>query len=116
VSTEDQGKRETIQNQLDFLRRYLALHELPVADEYVGDGVSGAIQLGDRPETRRLVLDAEADRIAAAVGYKLSRIGRKLSIFVDAHDALASRSVSMHSGTELFDPSTPAGMTTALWQ
>jgi site-specific DNA recombinase len=110
VSTEDQAERETIQSQLDFLQRYVALHELPVTAEYVDDGVSGAIPLGDRPDGRRLLQDAEAGRFAAVVFYKLSRLGRKLSIVVDAHDALARHGITVRSGTESFDTSTPAGM------
>ena len=45
VSTEDQAERQTIQAQLDFLRRYCDLHQLPVAGEYVDDGISGTVPL-----------------------------------------------------------------------
>ena len=58
VSTEDQAERATIQAQLDFLRRYVDLHSLPVAGEYVDDGISGTVPLQDRPEGQRLLRDA----------------------------------------------------------
>src|SRR3954465_1443255 len=76
VSTEDQAERETIQAQLDFLRRFVDLHELPVAGEYVDDGISGAVPLGDRPEGRRLLIDAEAGCFGVVLVYRLSRLGR----------------------------------------
>ncbi len=43
VSTEDQAERQTVKAQLDFLRKYCDLHQLPVAGEYVDDGVSGTL-------------------------------------------------------------------------
>ena len=49
VSTEDQAERATIQSQLDFLRRYVDLHEMPVAGEYVDDGISGTVPSGRAP-------------------------------------------------------------------
>jgi site-specific DNA recombinase len=110
VSTEDQAERETIQGQLDFLRRFVDLHNLPVAGEYVDDGISGTVPLADRPEGQRLLIDAEAGRFGSVVFYKLSRLGRKLAVVVDAHDALARHGVTVRSGTESFDTSTPAGM------
>ena len=42
VSTEDQAERGTIKAQLDFLRKYCGLHEIPIAGEYVDDGISGS--------------------------------------------------------------------------
>ena len=67
VSTEDQAERGTIKNQLDFLRRFVDLHELTVAGEYVDDGISGAAPLGDRPEGQRLLIDAEAGRFGVVL-------------------------------------------------
>ena len=43
VSTEDQAERDTVQvNQLDFLRKYVDLHEFTVAGEYIDEGIRGA--------------------------------------------------------------------------
>src|SRR3954464_1852551 len=89
VSTEDQAERETIQAQLDFLRRFIDLHVLPVAGEYVDDGISGAVPFAQRPEGRRLLVGAEAGRFGTVLVYRLSRLGRTLRATIDAHDALA---------------------------
>jgi site-specific DNA recombinase len=62
VSSEDQADRGTIDAQRDFLRQFASLYQLPVADEYADDGISGTLPLGGRPEGRRLLQDAEAGR------------------------------------------------------
>ena len=41
VSTEDQAERQTVQGQLDFLRRYCDLHQLPVSVQVVGRSEGG---------------------------------------------------------------------------
>lgn len=110
VSTEDQAERNTIKAQLDFLRGYVDLHGLPVGGEYVDDGISGTVPLVDRPDGRRLLTDAEAGRFGTVLFYKLSRLGRKLAVVVDAHDALAGFGVAIKSGTEPLDTDSPAGM------
>src|SRR6187397_2844860 len=78
VSTEDQAERATIQNQLDFLRRFVDLHSLPLAGEYVDDGISGAVPLDDRPGGQRLLIDAQAGRFGSVLVYRIDRLGRSL--------------------------------------
>ena len=109
MSTEDQAERATIQSQLDFLRRYVSLHELPVAGEYVDDGISGTVPLAGRPEGQRLLIDAEAGRFGAVLVYRLDRLGRDLRSLLDAHDALNGSGVAIRSGTEPIDTSSPIG-------
>src|SRR4051812_13432696 len=109
VSTEDQAERATIQSQLDFLRRYVSLHELPVAGEYVDDGISGTVALAGRPEGQRLLIDAEAGRFTAVLVYRVDRLGRDLRALLDAHDALSGSGVAIRSGTEPIDTSSPIG-------
>jgi site-specific DNA recombinase len=58
VSTEDQAERGTIQNQQEFLRGFATLYGLAVVDEYVDDGWSGVLPVGERPDGRRLTEDA----------------------------------------------------------
>ena len=109
VSTEDQAEKESVQNQLDFLRRYVDLHGLPVAGEYVDDGISGRLALGDRPEGRRLLIDAEAGQFGTVLFYNLKRLGRRLQVILDVEKALDQRGVAIRSGTEPIDTSTPTG-------
>ena len=78
VSTEDQAERATIQAQLDFLRRYVDLHSLPVAGDYVDDGISGTVPFSDRPKGQRLLRDAAAGRFDTVLVYRVDRLGRSL--------------------------------------
>jgi len=80
VSTEDQADAETIQGQLDFLRRYSELHGHEVVDEYLDDGVSGMIPFAKRPEGARLLADAQAGRFDTVLFYRVSRLGRRLAV------------------------------------
>lgn len=109
VSSEDQAERETVRAQIDFLERFTALQELPVAGFYVDDGISGAIPLEDRPEGRRLLVDAEAGRFGTVLVYRLDRLGRSLSALLAAHDRLDACGVAIRSGTEPFDTASPIG-------
>src|SRR5215212_1140062 len=109
VSTEDQAERATIQSQLDFLRRFVDLHDLPVAGEYIDDGISGTVPLADRPEGSRLLRDAEAGRFSAVLVYRVDRLGRSLRALLGPHDTLAASGVAIRSSTEPIDTTTPIG-------
>src|SRR5215207_4870767 len=109
VSTEDQAERQTVQAQLDFLRKYCDLHQITIAGEYVDDGISGTVPLDQRPEGRRLLDDAEAGRFGVVLSYRLDRLGRSLTSLLAAHDALDRLGIAIRSATEPFDTSTPIG-------
>src|SRR5438093_11842328 len=109
VSTEDQADRGTIDAQRDFLRQFASLYQLPVADEYADDGVTGTLPLGERPEGQRLLQDAEAGRFGCVLVYRLTRLGRSLKALIEAHDTLSRFGVTIRSATEPFDTSTPIG-------
>jgi site-specific DNA recombinase len=109
VSTEDQAERDTVQAQLDFLRRFVELHGLLVAGEYVDDGVSGAVPLERRPDGQRLLTDAEAGVFGTVLFMRVSRLGRSLRVLLDVHDALDRFGVAIRSGTEPLDTGTPVG-------
>jgi len=109
VSTEDQAERQTVRTQLDFLRKYCHLHEITIADEYIDDGVSGAVPLDERPEGRRLLDNASARRFDVVLVYRLDRLGRSLKSLLSAHEALDRAGVAIRSATEPFDTSSPIG-------
>jgi site-specific DNA recombinase len=109
VSSEDQADRGTIDAQRDFLRQFASLYQLPMADEYADDGVTGTLPLGERPEGRRLLQDAETGRFGCVLVYRLTRLGRSLKALIDAHDILSRFGVTIRSATEPFDTSTPIG-------
>jgi len=109
VSSEDQAERETIDAQRYFLRQFTNLYQLPVADEYADDGITGTLPLGERPEGRRLLQDAEAGRFGCVLVTRLTRLGRSLKALTDAHDVLSQFGVTIRSANEPFDTSTPIG-------
>src|SRR4029450_2995706 len=106
VSTEDQADRGTIEAQRDFLRQFASLYQLPVVDEYADDGVTGTLPLGERPEGRRLLQDAEAGRFGCVLVYRLTRLGRSLKALIEAHDTLAHYGVATLAPREPFCNST----------
>lgn len=109
VSSEDQAERGTIQAQRDFLRNFAHLYQLDAAGEYVDDGVSGTVTLGDRPDGRRLLDDARRGVFTTVLVYRLDRLGRSLTSLLDAHAVLEGLGVTIRSATEPFDTSTPIG-------
>ncbi len=60
VSSDEQAQAGTIENQVDFARRYCDLHGLLIHDFYTDEGVSGALAVDKRPHRRRLLADARA--------------------------------------------------------
>src|SRR5581483_431884 len=109
VSSEDQADRGTIQAQRDFLRNFATLYSLDVAGLYEDDGFSGTLPLENRPDSRRLLEDAEAGKFGVVLVYKLDRLGRSLPALLEAHTRLESLGVTIRSATEPFDTSTPIG-------
>jgi site-specific DNA recombinase len=109
VSSDDQADRGTIEAQRDFLRQFASLYQLPIADEYSDDGVTGTVSLRERPEGQRLLQDAEAGRFGCVLVYRLTRLGRSLKALIEAHDMLTRHGVTIRSVTEPFDTSTPIG-------
>src|SRR3712207_1408875 len=97
VSTEDQAERQTVQAQRDFLRKFCDLHQIPIAGEYIDDGISGATPLDTRPDGRRLLDDAGAGRFGTVLVYRLDRLGRSLTALLTAHDALDRAGVAIRS-------------------
>lgn len=109
VSTEDQHERQTIQSQVEFLRSYCNLYALHIVDEYLDDGISGAVALDERPEGRRLLDDAKAGRFSEVIVYRLDRLGRTLKSLTEAHERLEQDGVTIRSATEPFDTSSSMG-------
>lgn len=78
VSTEDQRDKNTIQSQVEEIRRYCELYcdQFNLVEVYLDDGVSGTIPLAERPSGSRLYSDARAGKFEALVIFKFDRIAR----------------------------------------
>ena len=76
LSREDEtaSVSESIQNQRDFLTRYVIENGWNLVEVYVDDGWSGTNF--QRPEFTRMIADIEAGKINCVVTKDLSRLGR----------------------------------------
>lgn len=109
VSTEDQADARTIENQVDFARRFCALHGLEIYGFYLDEGVGGAVPVEKRPAGSRLVADALEGRFGAVCVYRLDRLARTALEILRTHQRLSDARVVLKSMTENFDTSTPSG-------
>src|SRR5438552_13061331 len=106
VSTEDQADRGTIDAQVDFLHNFCKLYAIAPAGVYLDDGISGTIPLRERPEGRRLLDEATEGEVLV---FRLDRLGRSLSVLLEAHTLLERADLTIRSATEPFDTGTPIG-------
>ncbi len=97
VSTKDQNC--TI--QLTELRRYAALREWEVVEEYVDTGWSGA--KASRPAMNRLMKDARERRFDVVIVYKLDRWGRSVLNLVSSIADLVSAGIRFLVTTQPID-------------
>jgi site-specific DNA recombinase len=109
VSSDDQAERGTIENQLEFARKYSDLHQLEVIKWYKDDGVTGTIPLEARPAGKELLEDAKNGQFDLLLIYKLDRLGRSARIILNAVHELESHGIKIRSMTEPFDTGDPSG-------
>jgi DNA invertase Pin-like site-specific DNA recombinase len=77
VSTADQRLRATILTQYEELkRRVAAAPNVSVVERYVDDGITGMLELEERPAGAKLLADAKAGKFKELWVYKLDRLGR----------------------------------------
>jgi len=108
-STEDQAEAGTILNQQHALGLQARDRGARVVGGFWDEGISGTVELADRPEGRKLLECARAHPGAVVVVYKLDRLGRSLRAILDAYDALDAIGVEVRSMTEPVDTKTPFG-------
>lgn len=117
VRCSDEGQSvsdfNTLDNQKNFISRHVAYlsdsSDKPwdLVDFYVDDGFSA--KNTDRPNFQRLLVDIQAGEVDAVVVYKLDRITRSLSDFVQMDEMFAEWNVVLVSVKEKLDTSTPMG-------
>lgn len=110
VSGDEQAERGTVENQIDFFRRWCDLHKYTPGEVYADEAVSGRVPLEQRPEGARLLAAVREKRAAPRLAlYRLDRIGRDPKVCLDAVAAIESGGVVVQSLTEPFDTVSPAG-------
>ena len=94
VSSEEQGQRETIEAQQDYLRARAGLEGWNVVREYAEEA-TGTLPLSKRPQGKQLLTDAQARRFDMLIVHRIDRLGRTLQTILDAHDALGKAGVTI---------------------
>ena len=105
------GRGESIENQVELCRNYLAAHYPGVRPEevavYEDEGFSG--KDFQRPQFRRMLEDIRRARPEALVCYRLDRVSRSVVDFADLIRRLEGWGVAFLCIRERFDTSTPMG-------
>jgi site-specific DNA recombinase len=105
------GKGESIENQIEMCRQYLAAHyskeEAESALVYEDEGFSGGNL--ERPKFKKMMCDSQKNEFFAIVVYRLDRISRNIGDFAKLIEDLANRHIGFISIREQFDTSSPMG-------
>ena len=105
-------KGESINNQIDTCKNYI-LNYSSTHDEnieffvYQDEGFTGANT--DRPQFKKLLSDAKANKFSKLVCYRLDRISRNIADFSNTYELLSEHNIEFVSVKEQFDTSTPIG-------
>ncbi len=105
------GKGESIGNQIDLCREYIALHSGKEAARtaliFEDEGFSGGNL--NRPAFQQMLQAARNHEISAIVVYRLDRISRNISDFSALIEELSRLNVAFISIREQFDTGSPMG-------
>jgi DNA invertase Pin-like site-specific DNA recombinase len=105
------GKGESIENQIELCRQYIAAHydNIPVENirVYEDEGFSGGNM--ERPQFKRMMADAREKKLSAIICYRLDRISRNIGDFAKLIEELNQLEASFVSIKEQFDTSSPMG-------
>ena len=105
------GKGESIENQIEMCRQYIATHyseeEAEAALVYEDEGFSGGNL--ERPKFKKMMSDSQKIEFAAIVVYRLDRISRNIGDFAKLIEDLGNRHIDFISIREQFDTSSPMG-------
>lgn len=105
------GKGESIENQIEMCRQYIATHyseeEAEAALVYEDEGFSGGNL--ERPKFKKMMNDSHKIEFAAIVVYRLDRISRNIGDFAKLIEDLGNRHIDFISIREQFDTSSPMG-------
>ena len=105
------GKGESVENQIELCRQYIAMHFGEEAAEnvlvYEDEGFSGGNL--ERPQFKKMMKDSQKIAFAAIVVYRLDRISRNIGDFAKLIEDLGDRHIDFISIREQFDTSSPMG-------
>jgi site-specific DNA recombinase len=109
VSTQEQKKSKSINNQVEFAEKYCDLHSHEIVKWYKDDGVSGTLPFKERPAGRKLLYDIQNNSFETLLVLKIDRLARDTSLLLEIHEKLDERGIALKSMTEAFDTGSPTG-------
>ena len=109
VSTQEQRKSQSINNQIEFAEQYCDLHGHEIIQWYKDDGVSGTLPFKKRPAGRKLLYDIHNKVFDTLLVLKIDRLARDTSLLLEIHELLDEKSIALKSMTEAFDTGSPTG-------
>lgn len=115
VSTDEQAQAGTVQAQLEACRAYCLQQGWEVVQEYIDEGVSGAVPLEARPAGSRLVVDSQAGRFHVVVVSYLDRLSRDVPSGATAYRRLKAQGTPVVAVHQQFDASPLGSFLTSLF-
>lgn len=105
------GKGESIENQIEMCKQYIRLHFGEKAADhalvYEDEGFSGGNL--ERPQFKKMMVEAKKKEIQAIVVYRLDRISRNIGDFAKLIEKLNDMRIDFISIKEQFDTASPMG-------
>lgn len=109
VSTEIQAREgDSVQAQLDALRKYAKDHSYEIVGEFCDDGVSGTL-LEERDELQNLLDSVKRGEIDLILFTRLDRWFRSIRHYLNVQDTLDRYGVPWRAVWETFETQTPQG-------
>ncbi|MGN1411090.1 MAG: recombinase family protein [Oscillospiraceae bacterium] len=104
------GRGESIENQLDYCRKYIDFYFNQSNNEistYFDEGYSG--KNFERPSFQQMLQDCQSNKFDFVVVYRLDRISRNVADFSNLYQKLMDLNIGFISASEKYDTSTSGG-------
>ena len=105
VSTD----KQTVENQVQELRRIAERRGWEVVEEYRDAGISGAKGRDQRPGLDTMLKDAQRRRFDVVMAWAIDRMGRSLIDLLGTIQTLEACNVDLYLDQQAIDTTTPAG-------
>ena len=100
---------QTVENQLQELRKAAEYHGWQIVAEHVDHGISGAKSREQRPEFDALLRGASRRKYDMIAAWSVDRLGRSLTDLVEFLGELRAKGVDLYLHQQAIDTSTPSG-------
>ena len=105
VSTD----KQTVEDQVQELRRIAERRGWEVVEEYRDAGISGAKGRDQRPGLDTMLKDAQRRRFDVVMAWAIDRMGRSLIDLLGTIQTLEACNVDLYLDKQAIDTTTPAG-------